>query len=165
MRKKLVSTNLISRPLKFRIWGFEIKRLQAHNFVCVKGVFSFIVISQLRRPIELKFSKVCYFMHTVCIWDTPGEKTGLRQLPIVPSDFIKPPRPQWPHLRTFTICDRSFSSCHWAHPCEHCGVDPGKLIERTLCISLNVWRHSPRLVNFRQRLASKTGVWFNLWAH
>ena len=30
---------------------------------CDKGVFSFIIISQLRRPIELKFSQVCYFMH------------------------------------------------------------------------------------------------------
>ena len=32
---------------------------QAHN----KGVFSFIIHSQLRWPIELKFSQICLFMH------------------------------------------------------------------------------------------------------
>ena len=42
---------------------------------CDKGVFSFITISQLRRPIELKFSQVVYFMHNVEI--IPIEKTGL----------------------------------------------------------------------------------------
>ena len=52
--------------LRFRIWGLKIKHLKAHNFVwpwCDKGVFSFINIPQLQRPIELKFSQVCYFMH------------------------------------------------------------------------------------------------------
>ena len=34
-----------------------------HTDSCDKGVFYFIIISQLRRPIELKFSQVCYFMH------------------------------------------------------------------------------------------------------
>ena len=29
---------------------------------CDKGVFSVIIISQLRRPIEFQFSQVCYFM-------------------------------------------------------------------------------------------------------
>ena len=28
-----------------------------------KGVFSSIIISQLRRPIEFKFSQICYFVH------------------------------------------------------------------------------------------------------
>ena len=42
--------------------------------------FSFIIISQLRRPIELKFSQADYFMHMsrYTKWGT-----GLRQLPIV----------------------------------------------------------------------------------
>ena len=44
-------------------------------------IFSFIVISQLWRPIELKFSQVCYFMHM------RSEKTGLRQLPKVSTVF------------------------------------------------------------------------------
>ena len=34
-----------------------------HTTSCGKGVFSFIIILQLRRPIELKFLQVCYFMH------------------------------------------------------------------------------------------------------
>ena len=35
-----------------------------HTTSCDRGVFSFMVISQVWRPIELKFSQVCcYFMH------------------------------------------------------------------------------------------------------
>ena len=52
--------------------------------------FSFIIISQLRRPIiELKFSQVCIFMR----WDTLSEKTGLWQLPIVYTVF------NWPNIK------------------------------------------------------------------
>ena len=68
------------RDLRFRVWGLEIEHPKAHNLVwpwCDKGVFSFINISQLRRPKELKFSQVFYCMHT------PSEKTGLWQSPIV----------------------------------------------------------------------------------
>ena len=43
-------------------WVLEFKHLKAHNF-CNTGVFSSIIISQLIRPIEFKFSQVCYFMH------------------------------------------------------------------------------------------------------
>ena len=46
-----------------------------HTTSCDKGVFSFINISQLLRPIELKFSQVCYFMHMLRY--TKCEKTGL----------------------------------------------------------------------------------------
>ena len=44
---------------------FEVSKssIWKHTTSCDKGVFSFIIISQLRRPIELKFSQVCYFMH------------------------------------------------------------------------------------------------------
>ena len=48
--------------LRFRIWGLKIKHLKAHNFGW-QGIFSFIIISQLCRPIEIKYSQVCYFMH------------------------------------------------------------------------------------------------------
>ena len=78
----------INFPLKYLnwfwdpIWGLEIKHLKAHN-LCDKGVFSSIIISQLWQPIEFKLSQVCYFF---CIgWDTPSEKTGLWQLPKMPS--------------------------------------------------------------------------------
>ena len=40
----------------------EPKHLNTHNFVW-KGCFSFVIISQLRRPIKLKFSQVCYIIH------------------------------------------------------------------------------------------------------
>ena len=74
------------RDLRFTIWGLEIKRLKAHNFVwpwCDKGVFSFINISQLRRPSELKYSQICYFMlrYTNC------EDYSLWQFPKVSSVF------------------------------------------------------------------------------
>ena len=42
--------------------------------------FSYLA-TPTERPIQLKLSPVCYFMH----YDTPNEKTGLRQLPIVAS--------------------------------------------------------------------------------
>ena len=41
--------------LKSSIWK--------HTTLCDKGVFSFIIMSQLRQPIDLKFSQVCYFIH------------------------------------------------------------------------------------------------------
>ena len=51
-----------------------------------QGCFSFIVISQLRRPIELKFSQVCYVMHMLRY---TGEDWSLTILPIV-SVSLKP---------------------------------------------------------------------------
>ena len=69
------SNNLDFEVSKSSIWK--------HTTSCDKGVFSFIIISQLRRPIELKLSQVCYFMHTC--WDTPTVKA--RQLPTVSSVF------------------------------------------------------------------------------
>ena len=45
---------------------FEIPKssIWKHTTSCDEGVFHFIHISQLQRPIELKFSLVFYFMHT-----------------------------------------------------------------------------------------------------
>ena len=44
-------------------FGVSKSNIWKHTTSCYNGVFSFIVISQLRRPIiELKFSQVCYFM-------------------------------------------------------------------------------------------------------
>ena len=51
------------QDLWIRFWGLEIKHLKAHNFVW--QVCSFIIILQLRPPIELKFSQVCYFIHVL----------------------------------------------------------------------------------------------------
>ena len=55
-----------------RIWfrdlriDFEVPKssIWKHTTSCDMNVFSFIIISQLRRPIEFKLSQVCYFMHT-----------------------------------------------------------------------------------------------------
>ena len=46
---------------------FEVSKasIRKHTTSCDKGVFSFNIISQLRRPIELIFSQVCYFVHNV----------------------------------------------------------------------------------------------------
>ena len=75
------------RDLRFRIWGLEIKHLKAHNLAwpwCDKGVFSFINISQLWRPISSNFHR--FVILCIC-WDTPTVKTILWQLPIVSSVF------------------------------------------------------------------------------
>ena len=65
-------------------WGLEIKHLKSAQ-LCVsdKGVFSFIIISQLRRQMNssLLFWDTPTSIH-VC-WDTPTVKTSLWQLPIV----------------------------------------------------------------------------------
>ena len=82
-KKKNISTNLISRPQNYTFWGPEIKHLNANNFV-EKLFLPGIINVQLRRPVELKYSQVCYFMHS---WYTPSEKTGLWQLLIVSSVF------------------------------------------------------------------------------
>ena len=68
-----VTYNLVSeKEVIFHEFGIETSDLEfpvlkssiwKHTTSCDKGVFSFIIISQLRRPIELKFSQVCYFMH------------------------------------------------------------------------------------------------------
>ena len=65
---------------------FEVSKssIWKHTTLCDKGVFSFINISQLRLPIELKFSQVCYFMYMLRY---PTVKTSLWQLPIVSSVF------------------------------------------------------------------------------
>ena len=44
---------------------FEVSKssIWKHTTKCNKGVFSFIIISQLRQPIKLKLSQVCHFMH------------------------------------------------------------------------------------------------------
>ena len=70
--RKYFSMNLDFEVSKSSFWK--------HTTSC-----SFIV-SQLRQPIELKFSQACI----LCIcWDTPSEKTGLWQVPIVSSAFKK----------------------------------------------------------------------------
>ena len=76
------------------IWGLEIKHMKAYK-LCDKGVFSSIILSQLRRPAELKFSQVCYFMH----FSRSSEKTGLWQLPIVSSVFTLNYQQAYSYLR------------------------------------------------------------------
>ena len=62
--KEVILQRIWFRDLSIRIWGPEFKHLKANNFV-FKGAFSLIFISQLRQPIELEFSQVCYFMHNM----------------------------------------------------------------------------------------------------
>ena len=74
--------DLKTSELDFEVSKFSIWK---HTATCDKGVFSFIIILQLRRPIELKFSPACYLMHC---WETLlSEKTGLWQVPIVSNVF------------------------------------------------------------------------------
>ena len=65
---------------------FEVSKSSIWKHTTGCFFFYYYYISQLRRPIELKFSQVCHFVHTVYS-DTPSEKSGLWQLPIVSSAF------------------------------------------------------------------------------
>ena len=82
-KKGVIFPPIWFQDLKFRIWGLTRVRQG-----CDKGDFSFIVISQLRRPIELKFSQV-FVILCICL-DTPTVKTKLWQLPIVYTVFKHP---------------------------------------------------------------------------
>ena len=62
------------RDLRVRFWGREIMHYESTKLGM--GVFSFLVTSQFRRPIELKFSQICYFMIFVDSY-TLSEKIGL----------------------------------------------------------------------------------------
>ena len=45
-------------------FGVSKSRIWEHTTLCGKGVFSFIInISQLRRPIEVKFSQTCVLFY------------------------------------------------------------------------------------------------------
>ena len=79
-----MKTNLWSRDLRIRFRGLKIKHLKAHNFAWQLCFFFFIIISQLRRSIELKFLQVCYIMHMLRY--TKWEDWSL-QWPIVSSVF------------------------------------------------------------------------------
>ena len=57
-------------------WGSK-SSICNHTTFKRKGDFSSIILLQLRRPVELKFLQVCYFM----LQDPPSEKTALWQIP------------------------------------------------------------------------------------
>ena len=73
---------IIFHELDFETLDLEFEVSKSSNWknrtLCDSGFFSFIIILQLRWPIELKLSQVCYFMHML------SEKTGLLQLPMCP---------------------------------------------------------------------------------
>ena len=72
------------RDLRFRTWGREINHLNAHNSVW-KGCF---LLSLLSRTFDDRLSSNFHRLVILCIcWDTPSEKTGLWQVPIVSSVF------------------------------------------------------------------------------
>ena len=72
------------RDLRFRFWGLEIKHPKAHNFVWQ----GFFFLSLLSRNFDDQLSSNFHMFVVVCkCWDTPNEKSGLWQLPIVSSVF------------------------------------------------------------------------------
>ena len=93
MRNGSLWSNLVSK----KYVNSHSKRLQLKHFifhilkaykVVQKARFSFIILLQLRLPIEHTFShNVCHFMHELLCWDTPSKYTGLWQLPNVSSAF------------------------------------------------------------------------------
>ena len=87
--------------LRFRIWSLKIKHLKAHNFVwpwcddVTRVFFSFISISQLRWPIELKKLQVCYFMHVEIhqLWRLVFD--NYQQCPVSLTNFLKIIKHYW----------------------------------------------------------------------
>ena len=67
---------------------FEVSKssIRKHTTPCDKGVFSFIIISQLQRQLSSNFHR--FIVLNVYGEYTPSEKNGFRQLPIVSSVFI-----------------------------------------------------------------------------
>ena len=69
-----------------------------HTNLCNKGVFSFIIISQLWRPIKLKFSQVWYLVHMLRYtkWEdwslTITKGVQCKQLHEIGSRFAQPSR-------------------------------------------------------------------------
>ena len=61
--KEVISHSTIKR---LKAWSPLLEIWKLTN-LCNKSVFSFIILSQLRWPIESTFSQICYFMH---MWDT-----------------------------------------------------------------------------------------------
>ena len=72
MRNGFLWSNVVfKREVIFHEFDFETSDLEfevskwsiwKHTTLCDKGVFSSIILSQLWRAIELKFSQVCYFV-------------------------------------------------------------------------------------------------------
>ena len=135
-----------------------------------KGVFSFIItISQLRRPIELKVSQVCYFMHN-CVeihhgainsMDTPSEKTSLWQLlPILVSsvfyrftNYCKSLNPKQqtyylsPDIQTFKKNLHLLTMCFLQFNCD---LHTGRADDSRLCL-LSSWTPTARAQKLAQR--------------
>ena len=68
--------------LRFRIWGLQIKH---KHKLRVTRVFFFHYYLELRQPIEVKFSQVCYFMHRLT--NTKWEDWSLTITNSVHSEF------------------------------------------------------------------------------
>ena len=71
--------------LRVRFWGPEIKHLKAHNFVWQGCFFFHYYLST--SVTNWMISNFHRFLILCICWDTPSEKTGLCQLPIVSSVF------------------------------------------------------------------------------
>ena len=65
---------VFEKEVIFHECGFETSELDfevskssiwKRKTLCDKGIFSYIMFSQFRWPIQLKFSQVCYFMHYI----------------------------------------------------------------------------------------------------
>ena len=64
LRKKIFLTEQFEVDFETSEFDFEVSKpsIWKHTTSCDKGVFSSIIILQLRQPIEFKFSQFCYFM-------------------------------------------------------------------------------------------------------
>ena len=94
MRNSSRSNIVFEKEAIFHEFDFETSSLEfevlkssiwKHTTSCDKGIFPLIIISHFWRPIELKFSQVCYFLQMLRY--TKWEDYGLWQLPIVSSIF------------------------------------------------------------------------------
>ena len=108
---------VIFREFDFEIsdldfWGLEIKHLKAYNFVWQ----GFFFLSLLSSNFDDQFSSNFHRFVILCTWwDTPSEKTGFWQLPIVSTVFKSSIAYwTWSNLNYFYIYAR-LSKFLWIH--------------------------------------------------
>ena len=120
MRNCILWSNAVfEKEVIFHKFGFKITDLEfvvskssiwKHTTLCNKGVFSLIIISQLWKPVELKCSQVCYFMHNVEIHQVSRQVfDNYQYCPMSLSSCMKLCRPGiFPK-----VCSRLHNLCSW----------------------------------------------------
>ena len=130
---------MISRPQNLILRSRDKSSDSTQVCVTMFLFVSSIIISQLRRPIEFKFSQISYCMQC---WDTLSEKTGIWQLPKVSILSLKYCLKLNATFQILTLCfDDLPSFWHDASVSATSAKKPTRATRRnSLAIFRNEWR-------------------------